>query len=46
MKLEEWNYPLTEITEVLENKIDVVLVRFPMSHNCSEYEYRFCEVNN
>ena len=37
-----WNYPLTEIDEIIEGKHEVVLVRFP---NCyGGYDYRFCEI--
>lgn len=36
-----WNYPLTEIEHIIENDIDVVLVRFPKING--EYEYRLCE---
>ena len=38
-----WNYPLTEIDHIIENDIDVVLVRFP-EMDASGYEYRFCEI--
>ena len=37
-----WNYPLTEIEYLLENNINVILVRFPDMNG--EYEYRFCEI--
>ena len=37
-----WNYPLTEIDHIIENNIDVVLVRFPEMYG--GYEYRFCEI--
>ena len=37
-----WNYPLTEIEHIIENEINVVLVRFPDEYD--GYDYRFCEV--
>ena len=37
-----WNYPLTEIDHIIENNIDVVLVRFTDDYD--GYEYRFCEI--
>ena len=37
-----WNYPLTEIDHIIENNMDVVLVRFPEMYG--GYEYRFCEI--
>lgn len=37
-----WNYPLTEIDHIIENNIDVILVRFPEFYG--GYEYRFCEI--
>lgn len=37
-----WNYPLTEIEHILENDIDVILVKFPYFYG--GYEYRLCEV--
>ena len=40
--LELWDYPITEIDHILENDIDVVLVRFPELYG--GYEYRFCEI--
>ena len=40
MKLREWNYPLTDIGEIIENGLKVVLVRFPSGR---DYEYRLCE---
>ena len=33
-----WNYPLTEIDHIIENNIDVVLVRFTDDYD--GYEYR------
>lgn len=42
LELEYWNYPLTEIDHIIENDIDVVLVRFPNLYG--GYDYRFCEV--
>lgn len=39
-----WNYPLTEIDHIIENNIDVVLVRFPEMYG--GYEYRFCEISD
>ena len=41
-ELNLWDYPITEIEHIVENKIPVVLVRFP--HIYGGYEYRFCEV--
>lgn len=38
-----WNYPLEEIDHIIENNIDVVLVRFPKMYG--GYEYRFCEIS-
>ena len=38
-----WNYPLTEIDHIIENNINVILVRFP--ENYGGYDYRFCEVS-
>lgn len=40
--LNYWNYPLTEIEYLIENRIPVVLVRFPAEYG--GYDYRFCEV--
>lgn len=40
MELREWNYPLTDIGEIIENGLEVVLVRFPSGR---DYEYRLCE---
>ena len=37
-----WNYPLTEIDHIIENEINVVLVRFPNEQG--GYDYRFCEI--
>lgn len=42
MELDKWNYPLTEIDHIMENKIPVILVRFPSPDG--GYDYRFCEV--
>lgn len=42
MELDFWNYPLTEIEHIIENNLNVVLVRFPEMYG--GYEYRFCEV--
>lgn len=42
LKLDVWNYPLTEIEHIIENQIQVVLVRFPKKDG--DYEYRFCEL--
>ena len=39
-----WNYPLTEIEHIIENELEVVLVRFP--EYTGGYEYRFCEISN
>jgi hypothetical protein len=44
MKLDVWNYPLTEIEHIIENHIPVVLVRFPETYG--GYIYRFCELKN
>lgn len=41
-EFELWDYPITEIDHILENDIDVVLVRFPELYG--GYEYRFCEI--
>lgn len=42
MKLEEWNYDVREMDFVLENELDVVMVRFPLGNG--KYEFRLCEV--
>lgn len=42
MELDLWNYPLTEIEHIIENNLNVVLVRFPEMYG--GYDYRFCEV--
>ena len=42
MELEEWNYDVREMDEVLENELDVVMVRFPLGNG--KYEFRLCEV--
>lgn len=38
-----WNYPLTEIDHIIENDINVILVRFPEDDG-NGYDYRFCEI--
>ena len=43
-EFELWDYPITEIDHILENDIDVVLVRFPELCDEYGYEYRFCEI--
>lgn len=42
MELDLWNYPLMEIEHIIENNLNVVLVRFPEMYG--GYDYRFCEV--
>lgn len=40
--LSYWNYPLNEIEHIIENNLNVVLVRFPEVYG--GFDYRFCEI--
>lgn len=42
MELDQWNHDVTEMSEILENELDVVMVRFPKDNG--EYDFRLCEI--
>ena len=36
-----WNYPINEVEHIIENELNVCLVRFKAING---YEYRWCEI--
>lgn len=43
MKLDYWDYPLSEIIHCAENNIEVVIVRF--DNDSGGYDYRLCQIS-